>query len=158
MNQVSNWFINARVRIWKPMVEEIHVLETKGLAEPSLQTGKAHENPAFENAGHQYENQQTNNFSGMHSSRSRDGLSAEFWNQEKQSRVECQIPGTMDQGSLMSFLPYQHGGLEIGTGLGAVSLTLGLRQSAESAQLLQQQQQEHYRQHFDGQMIHDFVG
>ncbi|KAK8928598.1 BEL1-like homeodomain protein 9 [Platanthera zijinensis] len=26
-NQVSNWFINARVRLWKPMVEEIHNLE-----------------------------------------------------------------------------------------------------------------------------------
>ncbi|CAN8257386.1 unnamed protein product [Cochlearia groenlandica] len=28
-NQVSNWFINARVRVWKPMVEEIHTLETR---------------------------------------------------------------------------------------------------------------------------------
>lgn len=29
MRQVSNWFINARVRLWKPMVEEIYMLETK---------------------------------------------------------------------------------------------------------------------------------
>ncbi|XP_020236329.1 BEL1-like homeodomain protein 9 [Cajanus cajan] len=28
-NQVSNWFINARVRLWKPMVEEIHTLESQ---------------------------------------------------------------------------------------------------------------------------------
>ncbi|KAF7825615.1 BEL1-like homeodomain protein 9 [Senna tora] len=28
-SQVSNWFINARVRVWKPMVEEIHTLETR---------------------------------------------------------------------------------------------------------------------------------
>ncbi|KOM38090.1 hypothetical protein LR48_Vigan03g147200 [Vigna angularis] len=28
-NQVSNWFINARVRLWKPMVEEIHMLESQ---------------------------------------------------------------------------------------------------------------------------------
>ncbi|KAI3507430.1 hypothetical protein L1887_22416 [Cichorium endivia] len=28
-NQVSNWFINARVRLWKPMVEEIHTLESR---------------------------------------------------------------------------------------------------------------------------------
>ncbi|XP_059667867.1 BEL1-like homeodomain protein 9 [Cornus florida] len=28
-SQVSNWFINARVRLWKPMVEEIHSLETR---------------------------------------------------------------------------------------------------------------------------------
>ncbi|MCL7025363.1 hypothetical protein MKW94_013306 [Papaver nudicaule] len=26
---VSNWFINARVRLWKPMVEEVHTLETR---------------------------------------------------------------------------------------------------------------------------------
>jgi hypothetical protein len=29
--QVSNWFINARVRLWKPMVEEIHNLEMRQL-------------------------------------------------------------------------------------------------------------------------------
>ncbi|KAG7034383.1 BEL1-like homeodomain protein 4, partial [Cucurbita argyrosperma subsp. argyrosperma] len=28
-NQVSNWFINARVRLWKPMVEEMYQLEDK---------------------------------------------------------------------------------------------------------------------------------
>lgn len=28
-NQVSNWFINARVRLWKPMVEEMYLEETK---------------------------------------------------------------------------------------------------------------------------------
>ncbi|KAG0496803.1 hypothetical protein HPP92_001494 [Vanilla planifolia] len=28
-NQVSNWFINARVRLWKPMVEEVHNLDTR---------------------------------------------------------------------------------------------------------------------------------
>ncbi|XP_008797003.2 BEL1-like homeodomain protein 4 [Phoenix dactylifera] len=28
-NQVSNWFINARVRLWKPMVEEIYQQEAK---------------------------------------------------------------------------------------------------------------------------------
>ncbi|KAG8068426.1 hypothetical protein GUJ93_ZPchr0005g15825 [Zizania palustris] len=36
-NQVSNWFINARVRLWKPMVEEIHSLEMRQLQKnPSL--------------------------------------------------------------------------------------------------------------------------
>ncbi|WCJ30992.1 BEL1-like homeodomain 2 [Euphorbia peplus] len=28
-NQVSNWFINARVRLWKPMVEEMYQAESK---------------------------------------------------------------------------------------------------------------------------------
>src|SRR3954468_18505626 len=29
MVQVSNWFINARVRLWKPMVEEMYTEEMK---------------------------------------------------------------------------------------------------------------------------------
>ncbi|KAL5733139.1 hypothetical protein ACOSQ2_032831 [Xanthoceras sorbifolium] len=33
--QVSNWFINARVRLWKPMVEEIHKLEKQQSQTPS---------------------------------------------------------------------------------------------------------------------------
>ncbi|KAG9150385.1 hypothetical protein Leryth_014564 [Lithospermum erythrorhizon] len=28
-NQVSNWFINARVRLWKPMIEDIYQQETR---------------------------------------------------------------------------------------------------------------------------------
>ncbi|KAF2297853.1 hypothetical protein GH714_004106 [Hevea brasiliensis] len=28
-SQVSNWFINARVRLWKPMVEEMYIEETR---------------------------------------------------------------------------------------------------------------------------------
>ncbi|GAB2235409.1 hypothetical protein Drorol1_Dr00025834 [Drosera rotundifolia] len=34
-NQVSNWFINARVRLWKPMVEEIYALETRQVQKAS---------------------------------------------------------------------------------------------------------------------------
>lgn len=32
-NQVSNWFINARVRLWKPMVEDMYQQESKEEAE-----------------------------------------------------------------------------------------------------------------------------
>lgn len=137
------------------MVEEIHVLETKGSAESSSHTGKPDGNAALEFTTNQYDSQPTNKPCGIDHSRSRDMISAGVWNQEKRSRLECQIPAGVDAGSLMSFLPYQRGELEIGSGLGAVSLTLGLRQSAESAQ---HQQQDQYQQHFGGHMIHDFVG
>lgn len=32
-NQVSNWFINARVRLWKPMIEEMYQQESKDMEE-----------------------------------------------------------------------------------------------------------------------------
>uniref|UniRef100_A0A5B6YLW1 Putative BEL1-like homeodomain protein 9 n=1 Tax=Davidia involucrata TaxID=16924 RepID=A0A5B6YLW1_DAVIN len=168
-NQVSNWFINARVRVWKPMVEEIHSLETKGLGEANSNPGRNDGKPATVGASRPNDNQQLTNRLSINAMSNKqlecseigslDGQSAEHWNQEKRSRVECQIPGSMD-GSLMGFVPYHRsGGLEIG-GLGAVSLTLGLRQSAESAQQqqLQQQQEHQLRQHFGSQMVHDFVG
>ncbi|KAG6631827.1 BEL1-like homeodomain protein 9 [Carya illinoinensis] len=173
-NQVSNWFINARVRVWKPMVEEIHMLETKGMAESKQIPSKNDESSAAEGSHHpdrdihqlsnnpslnmtpntQFECLGTGSFlSAGH------GLSEEQWNREKRSKMECQIPTTMD-GTLMGFVPYQQNGVEIG-GVGAVSLTLGLRHDAENAQHRQQQQQQEeqlLRREFGGGMIHDFVG
>ncbi|XP_021732364.1 BEL1-like homeodomain protein 9 [Chenopodium quinoa] len=40
-SQVSNWFTNARVRLWKPMVEEMHAFERK------TQCSKAEDTPKF---------------------------------------------------------------------------------------------------------------
>lgn len=125
------------------MVEEIHMLETKGSAESNSNMGQTDgKQPAAEGPSRpNYEVQPT--------------VEPGHWNQEKRSRVECRIPEGID-GSLMGFVPYQRSGLEIG-------LTLGLRQSVETAQQQQQQQQlqqQEYevRQQFGGQMIHDFVG
>ncbi|XP_059659457.1 BEL1-like homeodomain protein 4 [Cornus florida] len=163
-NQVSNWFINARVRVWKPMVEEIHMLETKGSAEANSNPVK---NDGKETTGVSSlpnEDQCPTNRLGINAmSNNQVDCSdigdvqsiAKQWNREKRSRMDCHIPGSID-GSLMGIGTYQ----QSSRGLGAVSLTLGLRQSAESAQQQQQlQQQEHQlRHHFGGQMIHDFVG
>ncbi|MFQ6669249.1 hypothetical protein Gotur_034574 [Gossypium turneri] len=49
-NQVSNWFINARVRLWKPMVEEIHMLETRQKDERNANKSGA-ENPSTSTQG-----------------------------------------------------------------------------------------------------------
>ncbi|KAJ6670400.1 BEL1-LIKE HOMEODOMAIN PROTEIN 8 [Salix viminalis] len=152
-NQVSNWFINARVRVWKPMVEEIHMLETKGLAEIS---GEIDGISSAEGNNIQSNHEQTSNklgsnsmlnkqleCSGIGSSGSSSGerMDEEQWSEEKRSKVEFQVPTTMD-GSLMNFLPYQRSGVDDG---GAVSLTLGLRGRFK-------------QQPFGGHMIHDFAG
>ncbi|KAF2313352.1 hypothetical protein GH714_010520 [Hevea brasiliensis] len=55
-SQVSNWFINARVRLWKPMVEEMYLEETKeqdnnisssdGVTDLEDNNGRPHPNPS----------------------------------------------------------------------------------------------------------------
>ncbi|KAF6167809.1 hypothetical protein GIB67_027587 [Kingdonia uniflora] len=163
-NQVSNWFINARVRVWKPMVEEMHTLETKDLMEMDLNSGEK-ENPKpndnIDGSPNKFmmssnaEKQPESSFSLEH--KPVNVIRTEQWFQEKRSRLDYQVPcpSSID-GTLMGYFPYHHGGL------GAVSLTLGLRQGAENAQLQQQkfqQAQEHQQlKSFGGHMRHDFVG
>ncbi|KAK7341868.1 hypothetical protein VNO80_24809 [Phaseolus coccineus] len=180
-NQVSNWFINARVRVWKPMVEEIHMLETKGATEPrqasnkSDQVASASEGSNQPKSDHQpvsrfgthasshaiHDNQFQCLEMGSSSSAGNEehiGMNEVQWNQEKRSKLECQIASTPNMdGTVMGFMPYRRGGLEVG-GLGSVSLTLGLRHSVEGVQQQQLQQEEDLRRQFGGHMIHDFVG
>ncbi|KAK7404761.1 hypothetical protein VNO78_05718 [Psophocarpus tetragonolobus] len=181
-NQVSNWFINARVRVWKPMVEEIHMLETKGATEAPKKSNKSDQGASASEGSNQpkCDNQAVSRF-GMHASShaipekqfqclemgssssagngEHIGMEEDQWNQEKRSKLECQISTTpsMD-GTVMGFMPYRRGGLEVG-GLGSVSLTLGLRHGVEGVQQQQQlHQEEELRRHFGGHMIHDLVG
>ncbi|GLT67882.1 hypothetical protein SLA2020_401580 [Shorea laevis] len=48
-SQVSNWFINARVRLWKPMVEEMYLEELKedesNMASSDAEIGNENQNP-----------------------------------------------------------------------------------------------------------------
>lgn len=132
------------------MVEEIHLLETKGLAEESshMTTNKSRDqNMASGCASHQYDyNHPTaNRLSGINAFTNSDGRREDFWNQEKRSRTECHIPVSIE-GSLMSYLPYQQqkDGFEMrAAGHGNVSLTLGLRQNAVSVQQQMHQQEQH---------------
>ncbi|KAI3688034.1 hypothetical protein L1987_81740 [Smallanthus sonchifolius] len=43
-SQVSNWFINARVRLWKPMVEEMYLEEIKDQQQNGAEDDKTDEN------------------------------------------------------------------------------------------------------------------
>lgn len=158
--QVSNWFINARVRVWKPMVEEIHMLETRGGSHEAGQDPINKDgNSANEGTSSRPNNDHQLSMNMMPDGQLECSGDAEQQNQEmKRSRLECQVPSSMD-GGLMGFVPYQRGGFEAG-GLGAVSLTLGLRHGVESAQQQQQlqQQEDQLRRQLGGQVVRDYVG
>lgn len=161
--QVSNWFINARVRVWKPMVEEIHMLETRGgSVEASQDPTKKDGNSLTEGTSSRPDNEHQLGINNMMHDRQLEcsGDEEQQYQEIKRSRIECQVPSSMD-GGLMGFVPYQRSGLEVG-GLGAVSLTLGLRHGVESAQQQQQQQlqqqEDQLRRQLGSQMIRDFVG
>ncbi|KAK4255123.1 hypothetical protein QN277_008160 [Acacia crassicarpa] len=161
-NQVSNWFINARVRVWKPMVEEIHMLETKGLTiEKDTQNAGKSEGPCPIEGGHQPRGDQPLRSNQLQCVESRVDeemvavaeLNSQQWNQEKRSTLGCHVTPSTD-GTLMGFVPYRRAEVEVG-GAGPVSLTLALKHGDVEAI-----QQHHHQlsRHFGGHLINDFVG
>ncbi|KAJ0857524.1 putative transcription factor Homeodomain-TALE-BEL family [Helianthus annuus] len=159
-NQVSNWFINARVRIWKPMVEEIHTLETKGLAASSsnkpLADGQDTSRVDMGSMTNKQQPESSRTSGALTVTNGQNEPNEQLWNQEKRARPDYQIPqATMDR-SFTNMMPYPRAAFEAG-GVGPVSLTLGLWQNAEHVQQLQQHEHQ-FRQHFGGHLIHDFVG
>ncbi|CAN0916428.1 BEL1-like homeodomain protein 8 [Linum grandiflorum] len=140
-NQVSNWFINARVRIWKPMVEEIHKLE-------SHHNLVDHPGPSNSTAEHDYHGFGPSSSSIGHE----QGQVAQH--QGKRSRVEfIQVPMNNNVNTIGN----------------SVSLTLGLRHGfAENVSQHHQHQHQRLQEHEDrmrrefgvgyGGMVHDFCG
>ncbi|KAL1323617.1 hypothetical protein AAHE18_13G029000 [Arachis hypogaea] len=168
-NQVSNWFINARVRVWKPMVEEIHMLETKGANQISSNRIMGEGTSASDESSNHAKvlvdqplrclEMGSSSSSLANATEENDDIHHHEevqWSQEKRSKLEC-----MD-GTFMGLMPFRSAGVgaEVG-GLGPVSLTLELRHGVEGSQQQQQEIQHHeeqLRHHFGGHMIHDFVG
>ncbi|RCV17450.1 hypothetical protein SETIT_3G220700v2 [Setaria italica] len=145
-NQVSNWFINARVRLWKPMVEEIHNLEMR----------QQHKNPSLDK--NQMGMQQTQHSSdssgkpsdpsssqrGQNSGTTTRNLSSPASRhilQDELSQMPHDMPGQVSfaynglathHGLALSHShPQQTEGISAGgaTANGGVSLTLGLHQN-----------------------------
>ncbi|XP_028772961.1 BEL1-like homeodomain protein 9 [Neltuma alba] len=168
-SQVSNWFINARVRLWKPMVEEIHMLETR-------QSQKNHQNTEDHN-------------------KNKPSTSDRFQDDAPFKRTRNYEPTTHDHMSAATNqLPCNaisnvnnNQALGVGTVANSVSLTLGLHQNNGGLALSEpfpmsealrfglalevpsnedyvisgsESQNRHYGrdQVIGGQLVHDFVG
>ncbi|XP_057971048.1 BEL1-like homeodomain protein 9 [Malania oleifera] len=125
-SQVSNWFINARVRLWKPMVEEIHMLETRQAQKASQREERnanrlndqlhsanslASENPSI--STHRMPD-------STQSKRSRNEL--------PDVPMESEEPMDLPYNNLSNH-PHVAAGASTGGGSSSVSLTLGLHQN-----------------------------
>ncbi|CAJ2660731.1 unnamed protein product [Trifolium pratense] len=131
-NQVSNWFINARVRVWKPMVEEVHMLDKKTTDtgessspnEGTFGTVGSSNQLRMDKASNKYVMQsipedqiQYMEFGSISIDTNAEENEAEQWRQEKRSKLECGMSSRMD-GTLMDFLPYRHSGHDVVQSLG----------------------------------------
>lgn len=146
------------MRIWKPMVEEIHTLETKGLADTNSNNPQTDGQETSQMDMSSLTNKQQPECSRTSGTlTTQNETSVPQWDHEKQPRPDYhQIPPATLDRSFTHLLPYPRATFEAG-GVGPVSLTLGLRQNAEHVQQLQQHEHQ-LRQRFGGQLIHDFVG
>ncbi|KAK4377517.1 hypothetical protein RND71_003813 [Anisodus tanguticus] len=123
-NQVSNWFINARVRLWKPMVEEIHMLETR----------QAHKS-ASQSQGQNNNNNPIENFPTNNNSLPSDqnpSTSAQQFQQVPSKRTRNIDPADQMKLSYDNFSPHSHVRVDqvrASGGNSGVSLTLGLHQN-----------------------------
>ncbi|KAK8651172.1 hypothetical protein V6N13_140784 [Hibiscus sabdariffa] len=173
-SQVSNWFINARVRLWKPMVEEIHTLETRQDQKASQKDQNA--------------NKLTDHLSSANSLGSEHpALSTQTVQDTPSKRTRSELTD-IPMGSVPLNLPYNNllkhqqvgGGISMAGGsTGGVSLTLGLHQNngsglpepfpinaAQRFGVGLEVSNEGYiiggfeaqNRHFGGQLLHDFVG
>lgn len=113
--QVSNWFINARVRLWKPMVEEIHMLETR----------QAQKSQQREPNGNALNNDTTNE--SLKQDHNNNNANASSSNHDDHHHPVLDL-------SNPNIFPSHHphaaaGAATLGGGGGTVSLTLGLHQN-----------------------------
>ncbi|XP_019424330.1 PREDICTED: homeobox protein BEL1 homolog isoform X2 [Lupinus angustifolius] len=131
-SQVSNWFINARVRLWKPMVEEIY-----------LEEAKEQENNEEENISHKniqnHEDQKPTKARLLRIDSECVSSIINNPDHQKDDPKNCLNPHEQCFGSLeLDFSSYTHHydhnvnqSFNGGNGNG-VSLTLGLQQHGES--------------------------
>ncbi|KAF0911700.1 hypothetical protein E2562_011700 [Oryza meyeriana var. granulata] len=182
-SQVSNWFINARVRLWKPMIEDMYKEETKP-EESDIGSNNNKLNPSGGGAGNNQRRDHDKNYTAtISSSTAATSLVGQSYHHLRSSGNpnSSLIPAaSIDQaahdGSHQQL--FGHSYSSAGLHGGAVSLTLGLQQqpfASAAASMMQQQQQQQsfmveaaeeedeaivlpYRNLMESQLLHDFAG
>ncbi|KAK7358588.1 hypothetical protein VNO77_00522 [Canavalia gladiata] len=141
-SQVSNWFINARVRLWKPMVEEMYLEEEKDQNNNNIEndTGEEDENPCRSTRREDRKGTQVS-LLGIESECASSIINnSDHKNDTKSNKTiqnEQEMNPTDTFGSVeLDFSSYatndHNGNQSFHGGSGGVSLTLGLQQHGES--------------------------
>ncbi|KAK6131168.1 hypothetical protein DH2020_035088 [Rehmannia glutinosa] len=140
-NQVSNWFINARVRLWKPMVEEMYKQEFQDEVQHSAASAEKDEiNEHQSQTPPMHKTGATISLSGGNKRLEINGKENNTSNYSTTQLAKIQVvpPGDAAPSAYVPPPEYQYnfglfGGGEnfvrAGTQAGDVSLTLGLRHS-----------------------------
>ncbi|KAF5747581.1 hypothetical protein HS088_TW05G00306 [Tripterygium wilfordii] len=180
-SQVSNWFINARVRLWKPMVEEIHMLEMRQ-AQKVLQREERNANRASDHNNIASSNSLVSENPSTSTQRIHDNPPSKHSRDHDLPLVPAGNGEALNL-SHHNLSSHQHMGVSVGMAGGSVvSLTLGLHQNngfglSESCPINAAQrfglegsnegyvtgnfevQDRHFgRGVIGGQLLHDFVG
>ncbi|KAL5210451.1 hypothetical protein ABZP36_006074 [Zizania latifolia] len=92
-NQVSNWFINARVRLWKPMIEEMYQQECKELEGSSAAGGGGGPESG-------------NDHSGADDTHSPTTTGAQL--SQQQASMQQQHMHQLEHGASSSVMPHKH--------------------------------------------------
>ncbi|QHO40809.1 hypothetical protein S245_015566 [Arachis hypogaea] len=126
-NQVSNWFINARVRLWKPMVEEMYQQEQKeaeecGAAEEGEEEEEEEQNNSSNGGQQQAQNPSTT--SGGESEIQVEGFSENQEGMVAQGGMASEMmPPQQSQRSMASDDTCRHGSYVAGAEYGTASTT-----------------------------------
>ncbi|XP_023769716.1 BEL1-like homeodomain protein 7 [Lactuca sativa] len=126
-SQVSNWFINARVRLWKPMVEEMYKeeageagMESNSSSEIAPKHAKRDRNPSDDQGETEASKLTNQDMVGTSNESDFQNMMVNRGEHERLMAAAYQIPGRFGNGNV-------GGGGGGGGGVGGVSLTLGLQ-------------------------------
>lgn len=90
--QVSNWFINARVRLWKPMVEEMYLEEQREAEEAAMSERRAREQICMDNNSFKAQYEGCRDHSGLLNDVTRNGQSSACMPKEFSATDQDRVP------------------------------------------------------------------
>ncbi|XP_065617706.1 BEL1-like homeodomain protein 9 [Quercus suber] len=125
-SQVSNWFINARVRLWKPMVEEIHTLETRQAQKASQRDERSANRSSDQLTS---ANSLVSDNPSTSTQRAQDTPSKRTRNELPDIPVGNEEPRNLSYNNFLSHPHHMGVGVSVAGGNSGVSLTLGLHQN-----------------------------